>query len=160
MEEARQPEVMTADGRLGEGMRFDVRLGTGHTLTLDAGEEHGGGNAGPRPVEILLGGLAGCTGMDVISILRKKRQQVVGYEVRVRGVRADEHPRVYTGITIEHIVTGHGVDPVAVARAIELSATRYCPTEAMLGVSVPISNAYEVRDAATGETLATGLVER
>src|SRR6266496_2023868 len=87
-------EQMSATVRLETGMRFDTETGSGHHVTLDAAEHGGGHNAGFRPMELLLVGLAGCTGMDVISILRKKRQQVTDYEVHVTGVRAQEHPMV------------------------------------------------------------------
>src|SRR5947207_1079258 len=108
-------ETMTVQSKLATGMRFEVEAGSGHHVTLDAAEHGGGHNEGFRPMELLLVGLAGCTGMDVISILRKKRQQVTGYEVHVTGVRAEEHPMVFVEITVEHIVTGHRIQPEAVA---------------------------------------------
>src|SRR5215471_1602101 len=107
-------EVMTARAILQTGVRFEAEAGSGHHITLDAAEHGGGQNAGFRPMELLLVGLAGCTGMDVISILRKKRQNVTGYEVRVRGVRAEEHPMVFVEITAEHVVTGRAIQPEAV----------------------------------------------
>src|SRR6266849_3454251 len=119
-------EIMTAQATLETGMRFDAESGSGHHVTLDADEYGGGQNAGFRPMELLLVGLAGCTGMDVISILRKKRQQVTAYEVRVEGIRADDHPMVFVEITVEHIVSGHHLQPEALARAIGLSEQRYC----------------------------------
>src|SRR5438309_1824069 len=85
-------EVMTAQATLEKGMHFDAVSGSGYHVTLDADEHGGGENKGFRPMELLLVGLAGCTGMDVISILRKKRQDVTGYQVHVQGVRAEEHP--------------------------------------------------------------------
>src|SRR6266581_9515802 len=112
-------EQMTATVRLETGMCFDAEAGSGHHLTLDAAEHAGGHNVGFRPMELLLVGLAGCTGMDVITILRKKRQQVTGYAVRVVGVRAEDHPMVFEDITVEHIITGHHLDHEAVRRAIE-----------------------------------------
>ncbi len=97
-------EEMTAQVTLEEGMRFTAESGSGHRVTLDADEKGGGENLGFRPMELLLVGLAGCTGMDVISILRKKRQQVTDYQVQVRGVRAEDHPMVFVEITVEHVV--------------------------------------------------------
>src|SRR5438874_2903392 len=126
-------EQMTATVRLETGMRFDAEAGSGLHVTLDAAEHGGGQNAGFRPMELLLVGLGGCTGMDVISILRKKRQQVTGYQVLVQGRRAENHPMVFEDITVEHIITGHHLDHEAVRRAIELSETRYCGAGAMLG---------------------------
>lgn len=140
-------EVMTARAVLFAGMRFTGVAGSGHAVEMDAAEQHGGQDAGFRPMELLLVGLAGCTGMDVISILRKQRQQVTGYEVRVHGARAVTHPMVFTDITVEHVVTGYHLDPPAVARAIELSETRYCGAGAMLGQVAHLSHTYEIREA-------------
>jgi putative redox protein len=82
--------------------------------------------------------------MDVISILRKKRQEVSGLEIKIRAEKADEHPKVYTHIWVTYIVRGNGIDPDAVARAIELSMTRYCPVAGMLKQVVPIETSYEI----------------
>jgi putative redox protein len=100
-------------------------------------------------MELLLMGLAGCTGMDVISILRKKRQEVTAYEVRVRGERAETDPKVFTHITVEHVVTGHAISPEAVARAIELSETKYCGAGAMLSKTAALTHIFRIleRDA-------------
>ena len=95
--------------------------------------------------------LGGCTGMDVISILRKMRQDVSSYEVRVSGARATEHPRIFTSIQVEHIVYGRGVNVDSVKRAVELSATRYCPAAAMLGHAARIDTSYRVIDQQTGQ---------
>lgn len=112
--------------------RFNVRM--------DAGESVGGNDSGFRPTDLLAIGLAGCTGMDVISILRKKRQDVTGFEVIVRVQKAEEHPKIFTHIEIEYIVTGNQVDPEAVERAVELSETRYCPSIAMLSKAAEITH--------------------
>ena len=140
-------KIMTAVATLETGMRFDALATSGYHVTLDSNELSGGQREGFSPMEMLLVGLAGCTGMDVISILRKKRQDVTGYEVHVQGIRADEHPKVFVEINIEHIVTGHNVQPAAIARAIELSKTRYCGAEAMLGKVARIKNTYRIIDA-------------
>ncbi len=147
-------ETMTVQAKLETGMRFDAEAGSGHHVTLDAAEHAGGQNAGFRPLEMLLVGLAGCTGMDVIGILRKKRQQVTAYEVHVQGVRAEEHPMVFVEITVEHIVTGYHVQPEAVARAIELSRTRYCGAGAMLGKVARLTHTFRVVEAETPAVLA------
>jgi putative redox protein len=151
-------ETMTVQSKLATGMRFEVQAGSGHHVTLDAAEHGGGHNAGFRPMELLLVGLAGCTGMDVISILRKKRQDVTGYEVHVQGVRAEEHPMVFVEITVEHVVTGHHIQPEAVARAIELSEERYCGAGAMLGKVAHLTHTYRIVEAAETLALATPLV--
>jgi putative redox protein len=97
-------------------------------------------------METLLVALAGCTGMDVISLLRKMRQTVTGYEVRVSGVQADEHPRVYTSIDVEHVVTGIGLEIGKVERAVELSATRYCPVSATAGAVGSVRHRATIRN--------------
>src|SRR6266849_3429694 len=150
-------ETMTVQSKLTTGMRFEVEAGSGHQVTLDAAEHDGGQNEGFRPMEMLLVGLAGCTGMDVISILRKKRQHVTGYEVHVQGVRAEEHPMVFVEITVEHVVTGHHVRPEAVARAIELSEERYCGAGAMLGKVAHLTHTYRIVEVAETVAVATPL---
>ena len=98
-------------------------------------------------MRFLLFGVAGCTAMDVISILRKKRQQVSGLEVEARGSRVDEHPKIYETIEVVYRVRGKVVDPKAVERAIELSETRYCPAIAMVGKAARIESRYEIEEA-------------
>jgi putative redox protein len=93
-------------------------------------------------MELIAIGWAGCTAMDVISILNKKRQEVTGFEVTVNAARADEHPKVFTGAVFEYHIAGHRVDEAAVVRAIELSLTRYCPANAMLGRLMPTQFKY------------------
>src|SRR5713226_5949614 len=150
-------EQMTATVRLETGMRFDAEAGSGHHVTLDAAEHGGGHNEGFRPMELLLVGLAGCTGMDVISILRKKRQQVTGYAVHVVGVRAEDHPMVFVEITVVHSVTGHQIQPEAVARAIQLSEERYCGAGAMLGKVAHLTHTYRIVEVAETVAVATPL---
>jgi len=104
----------------------------------------GGDNDGVRPMEMLAIGLAGCTAMDVISILTKKRQDVTQFEVQVHAERAAEHPKVFTGAVIEYFVVGRGVEEEAVVRAIELSAVRYCPAQAMFSKVFPIELKYHI----------------
>lgn len=132
------------------GMAFRATSGSGHSITLDATPEVGGVDAGPTPMELLLLALGGCTGMDVISILRKGRQEVTGYQVHLHGDRQDEHPRVYTHIVVEHIVRGRHLNVDAVKRAITLSATKYCPVGAMAGKTAHIEERFMVIDEAAG----------
>src|SRR5207247_7826829 len=141
-------EQMTALVKLETGMRFDAEAGSSHHIMLDAAEHGGGQNAGFRPMELLLVGLGGCTGMDVISILRKKRQQVTGYEVHVSGIRAEDHPMVFVEITVEYVITGHHVQPEAVERAIQLSEQRYCGAGAMLGKVAHLTHTFRIGEAA------------
>ncbi|HEX8982393.1 MAG TPA: OsmC family protein [Ktedonobacterales bacterium] len=141
-------EIMTARAQLVKDMEFDVEASSGHHVMLDAAEHGGGHDRGFRPMEMLLVGLAGCTAMDVISILRKKRQQVTSYEIQVRGERAEDHPMVYVDVTVEHIITGHGVDSAAVARAIELSETKYCGAGATISKTAKLKHTFRVLEAA------------
>jgi putative redox protein len=136
--------MMTARARLVWNMQFDASAGSDHSVSLDASVEDGGANLGFRPMELLLVGLAGCTAMDVISILRKKRQTVSHYEVRVHGVRAETFPMVFTEISVEHRLTGREIDPEAVRRAIELSESRYCGAGAMLGKIARLTHSFVI----------------
>ncbi len=140
-------KILTAVAKLEAGMRFDAQATSGYHVTLDSNEVSGGQDGGFSPMEMLLVGLAGCTGMDVLSILRKKRQDVTAYEVHVQGIRADNHPKMFVEINVEHRVTGHNIQAAAVARAIELSETRYCGASAMLGKVARIKNTYRIIDA-------------
>ena len=126
------------------GTRLEAKTGSGHQVVMDSGEVADGGNGGPSPMELVLVALAGCTGMDVLAILRKMRQEVTAYEVTVRGTQAEEHPRVYTAITVEHIVTGRNVNADLVQRAVELSETRYCPVGAMVGKTARIAHTLRI----------------
>lgn len=124
--------------------RVEARTGADHLVVMD-GSPPDGDDSAAGPKEALLAALAGCTAMDVASILRKKRQAATEYSVAVTGESADEHPRVFTEITVEHRVEG-AVEPEALRRSIELSATRYCPVSAMLSASVRIEHRYRLND--------------
>lgn len=129
--------------------RFVAWDQAGHSVVMDALPEFDGDGSGVRPVELVLYGLAGCTGMDVVSILEKKRQVVTDLEILVRGTqRTDDYPKIYTKIEVEYVVTGVGVNPEAVARAIELSEEKYCSVRHMLGPQVELVNSYRVLEAA------------
>ncbi len=138
---------VTWKGRL----TFEAVSDSGFPVRLDTDEAVGGNNNGIRPMELMAMSLAGCTAMDVISILEKKRQQVTGFEVHVQADRASEHPKVFTHAVIEYHVTGHQVDEAAVVRAIELSATRYCPAQGMLARVMPIELRYKIYEDENGE---------
>jgi putative redox protein len=138
-----------------ENLAFAGETNSGFPIPLDADPEAGGTNSGPRPMELIALGLAGCTAMDVISILRKKRQEVTRFEVRVDAARADQHPKVFTRAVITYIVAGKGVEEAAVLRAIELSATRYCPAQAMLGAVVTMDLRYEIYEDEDGKERLT-----
>ena len=138
-------DVENASVTLEGGMHFVGEVG-GFRVDTDADESFGGAGCGPQPLRLLLLGVAGCTAMDVISILRKKRQRVSGLEVEARGSRVDDHPKVYGVIEIVYRVRGERVDPKAVERAIALSETRYCPAIAMVGQAARIESRYEIEE--------------
>lgn len=153
--------ALTLEGRveLVEGMRFRGTSGSGHTTSMDAEPAAGGQEQGARPMEVILLAFGGCTGMDVVSILRKMRQDVSGYEVQLVGDRTEEQPTVFTEITIEHVVRGRNLNVDNVRRAVELSVTRYCPVSAMLRKGgVDITDRFRVIDEATGRE-ETGILE-
>ena len=138
------PDMESASVSLAEGMHFVAEI-DGFRIDTDAKEEAGGVRAGPDPLRFLLLGLAGCTAMDVISILRKKRQEVTGLEVEVHGRLVDEHPKVYHHIEVIYRVEGKEVDARSLERAIELSETRYCPVMAMVSKTAEVVTRYEIK---------------
>lgn len=136
-----------AVARRERGMRFEVTTGSGHAIVLDDGI----GNAGARPIEMVLVALAGCTAMDVISILEKKRQVVTSYAVDTLAEERDAHPTIFTRVDVTHAVEGPDPSLDAVRRAIELSAWKYCPVSAMLcGGPVELHHRYRVTATDTG----------
>jgi putative redox protein len=136
--------------------QFVVSGGGGHSIVLDAP----GGRAiwqGPRPTELLLAALAGCTAMDVIDILRKKRQRVSGLRVSARGEQREEHPRAFVRIAVHNEVRGQDIAAAAVARAISLSEEKYCPMAATLRGVATISTSFNiVEDGIASEAPARG----
>ena len=143
---------------LEDGFVFRGTDEDGLSIVMDAGKDVAGSRErGPSPMRVLAMALGGCTGIDVISILRKMRQDVTGYELRVFGPRAEEHPHVFTAMTVEHVVRGRSLNAEHVRRAVELSATRYCPASAMLGKAAPVTHRYRVLDE-TGAEQAAGTI--
>lgn len=140
---------MTAKVTWNGKMSFTGTAGTGFTVPLGADTSVGGDNDGFRPMELLAVSLAGCTAMDVISILQKKRQDVTAFEVRVQSERSNEHPKVYTHMVIEYYVEGRGIDPAAVERAIDLSSTKYCPVQKMLSWGVKMEHKYFIQETSS-----------
>lgn len=132
-------------------MTFSGSADTGFSVPLGAEAGVGGDEDGFRPMELIATGLAGCTAMDVISILQKKRQDVTAFEVQVHASRSEEHPKVFTSAEIEYVVVGRGLDEAALLRAIELSATRYCPAQAMFEKVFPITLKYQLYEEEDGQ---------
>lgn len=129
------------------GLTFEGTADSRFSVNMGGSTAVGGDDDGFRPMELILTGLIGCTAMDVISILRKKRQDITNFSVTADAEQADGHPHVFTNIHIHYIVEGHGVDANAVERAMELSETRYCPAQAMLSQTVPMELTYEIVEA-------------
>jgi putative redox protein len=127
-------------------MAFEAVPPSGSRLLMDAHPGSGGEGQGPTPVEALLSSIAACSAMDVISILEKKRQKVTGYRIEIEGVRPPpgEYPRPFTSITLRHILTGEDLDPVAVARSIELSDGKYCSVIATLRQSPVVTSEWHI----------------
>lgn len=132
----------SAEARYTGGLRFDVQTGSGHQLQVD-----GEMQMGPSPMDLVLVGLAGCTGIDVVTILKKMRQEVTDLTIRVAGERAEDAPNVYTEIAVEYLVTGRGLDANAVERAVDLSETKYCSVGAMLDKTARITHTITLKEA-------------
>jgi putative redox protein len=127
------------------GARFDGESGSGHTVIMDGPPEHGGENQGVRPMEMLLLGMGGCTSFDVMHILKKSRQQVSDCVAELEAERAETDPKVFTKIHVHFIITGKDLDEKRVARAVELSAEKYCSASIMLANGgVEISHDYAI----------------
>lgn len=135
-------QQMHVEAKWQNGWRFEAETGSGFSVALDGASPH----MAMSPMEMLLVALAGCTGVSVISVLQKMRQEVTGYEIRVSGTRAETHPKVFTEIAVEHIFSGHDLRPENVARAIELSETRYCGVSAMLDKTAKITHSYKISE--------------
>jgi len=133
-----------------EDVTFVGESGSGHAVVMDGPPESGGRNLGIRPMEMLLIGMGGCTAFDIVLILRKARQQVTDCIVEVEAERAEAVPKVFTRIHVHFIVTGVGLSDKQVARAVELSAEKYCSASIMLGKSAVITHDYEIRVPAVG----------
>jgi putative redox protein len=127
-----------------KGITLAAKADSNHWVVMDGDPIFGGSNAGPRPKELVLMALGGCTLSDVIPILKKKRVPFETIEVNLDANVREEHPQIYTDIHIEYVVYGNDIDPADVERAIELSQTKYCSVTAMLRGSVNITHSYRV----------------
>ena len=123
---------------------FSGEADSGHTVVMDGAPEFGGRNQGHRPMELVLIGMGGCTAFDVVSILRKSRQDVSDCVAEIEAERADTIPKVFTRIHVHFIVSGRGLDPNKVARAVELSGNKYCSASRMLAKTAHITHDYEI----------------
>lgn len=127
-----------------DGMQLVGESGTGHAIVMDADAEFGGNDTGVRPTELILIGLGGCSGMDIISILKKKKQQITGLESRITGKKSDTHPKKFIEFNIEYIVSGKDISEEAVKRAVALSMEKYCSVKLTLEGSATVNYSYKI----------------
>jgi len=129
-----------------KGITFVGKADSGHWITMDGPEDFGGSGAAVRPKELLLIGLGGCTGSDVVTILQKKKVNVEGFEMNITSDVSDEHPQVFTKINVEYVFYGKGIQEKDIERAIELSMTKYCSVTAMLSKAMPITHTFRIEE--------------
>jgi len=130
--------------KLINGITLAGKSDSNHWVTLDGPENFGGFSAGPRPMELMLLGLAGCAAMDVLSILRKKRVNLSDFNMNVEAERAEDHPRVFTRIKLNYMFTGKNIHPSDIERSIKLTEEKYCGATAMLKSAVEINHDYQI----------------
>ena len=131
-----------------QGITLTAKADSNHWVIMDGSPEFGGAEAGSSPKELLLMALGGCTAMDVIPMLKKRKAPLENLEIRLSGTVRDEHPKVFTEIHMEYVFTGDGIDAADVERAIELSSTKYCAVSAMLKPAVKITHSYTIANRA------------
>jgi len=127
-----------------DGLLMVGKSDSGHAIVMDGPPEIGGGNLGIRPMEMLLLGMAGCTMIDVLSILKKMREDVVDCQTQVSAERSEEHPKVFTNIHIHFVLRGKKLDPSKIDKATKLSAEKYCSASIMIGKTANITHDYEI----------------
>ena len=135
---------MKATVELQKNVNFRAKSGTGHIIEMDGPADFGGENLGARPMEVMLIGMGGCASFDVVHILRKRRLVVTGCIAEIEAERADVDPKVFTKIHLHFKVSGESLTDKAVAKAVELSAEKYCSASIMLGKTADISHSYEI----------------
>ena len=128
-----------------DNMSFVGESASGHSIVMDGPPEAGGRNLGVRPMEMLLLGLGGCSSFDVVSMLKKARQNITNCEVEITATRADNQPKVFTDIHLHFIIEGENINETKVARAISLSAEKYCSASIMLGKTAMVTHGYEIK---------------
>ena len=129
------------------GVAFVASSSNGHKVVIDGPPEGGGRDLGPRPMEVILMGLGACTSYDIVTILKKARQDITGIQVELDGKRADTIPSVFIDIHIRFLITGHGVSAEQVEKAIHLSAEKYCSASIMLGKTAKITHSFQITEA-------------
>jgi putative redox protein len=136
--------IINATVKMVEGLQLIGYASSGHGIVMDASPDIGGEDKGSRPMELVLIALGGCTAMDVISIMQKKRQDLRGLEIKINGVRSEEHPKVYKEIKIRYVFKGKNLSEEACKRSIELSQEKYCSVSAMLSKVAKIDYEWEI----------------
>jgi putative redox protein len=136
-------------------MMFVGETASGHAVVMDAAPDIGGRNLGPRPMELLLVGLGGCSAIDVVLILKRGREAITDCDVEIEAERADTDPKVFTRIKLHFIVTGNNLDPQKVERAVKLSHDKYCSASAMLAATATMTYDFEIREAGAVTTAVT-----
>ena len=129
-----------------KGITFAGKADSNHWVTMDGPEDFGGSNAGVRPKELLMIGLGGCTGSDVVSILQKKKIHTDGFEMNITSEVSEEHPQVFTKMHIEYVFYGKSLPTKDIERAIELSMTKYCSVTAMLIKAMPVTHSFRIEE--------------
>ncbi len=135
---------MEAKVKYVDGLQFVGEASSGHAIVMDGDTKFGGKNTAVRPTELLLIGLGGCSGMDVVSILKKKQQDIRGLEINIKGEKAESYPQKFTDIAIEFVVTGHDISEEAVKRAVDLSMEKYCSVKATIEGCARIIFSYRI----------------
>ncbi|MCI0469877.1 MAG: OsmC family protein [Nitrospirae bacterium] len=138
--------MLNAKVRWVNGLQFVGESGSGHAIVMDGDAEVGGNDTGMRPMELLLIGLGGCSGMDVASILTKKKQQATDIEVNIKGQKAETHPKKFTDIEVEFIISGRDLSEEAVSKAVEMSMQKYCSVKATLEGVAKIVHSYKIQN--------------
>ena len=133
---------------INDGMSFVAETGSGHLVGMDGAPEAGGRNLAPRPMELLLAGTGGCTAFDVVMILQRGRHEIHDCKVKLEATRADQDPKVFTGIHFTFTVRGRNLKPEVVERAVKLSKEKYCSASIMLGKTANITHSVEIVDVA------------
>jgi putative redox protein len=126
------------------GLQFVGESSSGHAIVMDGDPKVGGHNTGLRPMELLLVGLGGCAGMDVISIMKRKKQDVTGLDINVKGQKAENYPKKFTDINIEFIIKGRNISEDALKKSIDLSMNKYCSVKATLEGAAKINYSYKI----------------
>jgi putative redox protein len=129
------------------GLQFVGQPSSGHAIVMDGDTSAGGQDTAVRPMELLLLGIGGCSGMDVISILKKKKQEVTGFQINVQGEKAEEYPKKFTDINLEFVIKGKNISEEAVRKAIDLSMNKYCSVKATLEGSAKINFSFVIEEA-------------